>query len=233
MYHATTSARNSAKLSAAAIFWTLFQPRKFFNFNTQGLFRHEKAAADQLSDGFRIFSGPEPSREPVVTTRALLPRTRDCGCTAHPAIPAASFFLGADDLANLGRVVAGTPERILDWQGTGCGYDGSNRLSPESGGISMRPGLEPGPVRRDLLSGKADAFQTNQRQKLRVPAQGRDGNISNAPTPRSRPRPRDAVSPIALPRSGCCLPRWRQSRIAGTTPIDEARRIWRPRRAGA
>ncbi len=53
------------------------------------------------------------------------------------------------------------------------------------------------------------------------------------PTPRPPVRHWRAVWPIARPRTGRCLPRSKQSRIAARGTADRERRIWSPRRCGA
>src|SRR5262245_7747327 len=57
--------------------------------------------------------------------------------------------------------------------------------------------------------------------------------LATFPTPRPPPPRSSAASPIAGPRPACCLPRSRQSRIAGRGRADRERRTCPPPRCAA
>ena len=54
-----------------------------------------------------------------------------------------------------------------------------------------------------------------------------------SPTPRSPHRPPASAWPTALPRTGCCLPRSRRTRIVARPRAGRGGRTWRPLRDDA
>jgi hypothetical protein len=86
-------------------------------------------------------------------------------------------------------------------------------------------------LRRTSRCARNDELGVHVRDPLARNDDERDEVTS--PTPRPRPRQRAGAWPIALPRTGCCLPRSRRSRIAATGRAARAARISRPPPAGA
>ena len=188
----------------------------------------------QQSDGAEgCFCGPEPRHRR---------RHRSGSGLAAPTSLGAGSTLGAGTLI----AFATAPGQVA--------LDGEGANSPFSAALSRHigtPGLE---VQQMLTRVRAEVVAATEietgavvefvaarrglsggevRSRARCYASPRDAATLTSPTPRWRLRPRAAAWPTALPRTGCCLPRSRQSRIAATPRAGRAARTWRPPRGGA
>ena len=105
--------------------------------------------------------------------------------------------------------------------------------------VADRRGISGGEVMtcfHTVITGRCEASHPKSRDHLGSTSSARPGmtrGAATSPTPRWRLPPRAGAWPTALPRTGCCLLRSRQSRIAATPRADRAARISPPLPAAA
>ena len=188
---------------------------------------------DQLRTNILIFDAcrNNPLAQQVASAEPSRSIQGESGLAA-PVTPGSGAMLGAGTLI----AFATAPGQVA--------LDGDGAHSPFAAALSRHigtPGLE---VQQMLTRVRAEVVAATKSEQVPWSNSSLLGEVylggevdrhaaTTCPTPPARLRRRAAAWPIALPRTGCCLPRSRRSRIAATPRAARAARISPPPRAGA